>query len=94
MRKMKSNFCEDMGKDAQQLWGEVVGLDNRNDQEHTFTVYTQNGSFLIVNDKGHERLAGPDRGVNRRDIIREVMVQFEVHALRLKPSLGATVPGG
>jgi hypothetical protein len=70
---------------TQQLWGELVGIDNRTDQERTFTVYTLGGSILIVNDKGHERLAGPDNGLNKYEIFREVMAQFQVHSLRVKP---------
>jgi hypothetical protein len=93
MKGTKSGFREGTGNDAQQLWGELVGLDNRDGQERTFTVYSRNGSFLIVNDKGHERLAGPDSGLNKSDILGEVMVQFQVHALRLKQSLDPEPPG-
>jgi hypothetical protein len=38
---------------------------------------------------GHERLAGPDRGLSKYDIFREVMAQFQVHAVRIKPTLPA-----
>ena len=77
---------------TQQLWGELVGIDNRTDQERTFTVYTLGGSILIVNDKGHERLAGPDNGLNKYEIFREVMAQFQVHSLRLKPPVDRELP--
>ena len=75
--------------DAQRLWGKVIGIDNKTDQERTFTVYTQRGSFLIVNDEGHERLAGPDCSLSKYDVFREVMAQFQVHELRVGPTLNA-----
>ena len=78
--------------DAHQLWGEVLGVDDRTDQERMFTIYTRSGSFLVIDDKGNERLAGPDSGLNKYDILREVMVQFRVHALRVKPSPNAQPP--
>ena len=37
-----------------------------------------------MNDKGEERLAGPDDSLNRREIFREVMSQFNVHSLMAK----------
>jgi|tagenome__1003787_1003787.scaffolds.fasta_scaffold18529952_2 hypothetical protein len=86
MKGAKRSFCEATDNDAQQLWGEVIGIDDRTDQERTFAVYARGGSFLIIDDKGNERLAGPDNGLNKYDILREVMVQFQVHALRVKPS--------
>jgi hypothetical protein len=86
MRWGKKSFTEATDSDAQQLWGEMIGVDDRTDQERTFTVYTRSGSFLVVDDKGNERLAGPDSGLNKYDILREVMLQFQVHALRVKPS--------
>jgi hypothetical protein len=89
MRWAKRNSCEEAGDDHQQLWGEVIGIDDKTDRERTFTVYTRRGSFLVVDDKGNERLAGPDSGLNKYDILREVMVQFQVHALRVKSSTDA-----
>ena len=80
------------GTDVQQLWGEVLGVDDRTDQERTFTIYTRSGSFLVIDDKGNERLVGPDSGLNKYDILREVMVQFRVHALRVKSSSGVKPP--
>jgi hypothetical protein len=66
------------------VWGELVGVDNVTGHERAFTVFIRSGSILIVNDKGDERLAGPDDCVNRREIFREVMSQFNVHALTAK----------
>ncbi|HET9375128.1 MAG TPA: hypothetical protein VFO40_09150 [Chthoniobacterales bacterium] len=86
MRWAKRSSREEVGSDDQQLWGEVIGTDDKTDQERTFTVYTRSGSFLVVDDKGNERLAGPDSGLNKYDILREVMVQFQVHGLRVKSS--------
>jgi len=86
MRWGKRSSPEATGSDTQQLWGDVIGIDDRTDQEWTFTVYTRNGSLLVVDDKGNERLAGPDSGLSKYDILREVTVQFQVHALRVKPS--------
>ena len=74
---------------AQELWGELIGIDNRTGQERTFSVYKQTGSLLIVSDTGCERLAGPDHGLNKSRIFQEVMDQFSVHAVRRKPSLYA-----
>jgi hypothetical protein len=84
MRWAKRSSGKDADSDDQQLWGEVIGIDDKTDQERTFTIYTRSGSFLVVDDKGNERLAGPDSGLNKYDILREVMVQFQVHALRVK----------
>jgi hypothetical protein len=42
--------------------------------------------------KETRRLAGPDSGLNKYDILREVMVQFRVYALRVKPSPDAKPP--
>ena len=92
MRWGKRSSSGVTGTDTQRLWGEVLGVDDRTDQERTFAVYTRSGSFLIIDDKGNERLAGPDSGLNKYDILREVMVQFRVHALRVKPSPGAKPP--
>jgi hypothetical protein len=86
MRWAKRSSREEVGSDDQHLWGEVIGTDDKTDQERTFTVYTRSGSFLVVDDKGNERLAGPDSGLNKYDILREVMVQFQVHGLRVKSS--------
>jgi hypothetical protein len=78
----------------QQLWGELAGIDNLTYQERLFTVYKRSGSFLIVSDNGQERLAGPDSGLKKSDLLREVMDQFQVHALRVKPSIGSELPAG
>ena len=77
---------------VQELWGELIGIDDRTDQERTFTVYKRNGSLLIVSDTGCERLAGPDDGLSKTHIFQEVMYQFRVHAVRRKPSFYA-LPG-
>jgi len=74
---------------AQELWGELVGIDNKTGQERTFTIYKGAGSLLIVSDTGCERLAGPDHGLSKSRIFQEVMDQFNVHAVRRKPSLYA-----
>jgi hypothetical protein len=66
------------------VWGELIGVDNVTGDERAFTVFIRSGSFLIVNDKGEERLAGPDDGLNRREIFREVMSQFNVRSLTAK----------
>jgi hypothetical protein len=78
----------------QQLWGELAGIDNLTYQERLFTVYKQSGSFLIVSDNGQERLAGPDSGLKKSDLLREVMDQFQVHGLRVKPAIGSELPAG
>ena len=88
MKGGKRSSSEATDHDAQQLWGELIGIDDRTDQERTFTVYTRRGSFLVVDDKGNERLVGPDNGLTKYGILREVMVQFQVHALLLKPPPG------
>lgn len=92
MRWAKRNFAETNANDPQQLWGELTGIDDRTDHERTFTVYTCSGSLRVVDDKGHERLVGPDNDLNKYDILREVMVQFQVHAVRAKPSANANPP--
>jgi hypothetical protein len=74
---------------AGQLWGELTAIDNSTYQERLFTVYKRGGSFLIVSDNGQERLAGPDSGVKKSDLFREVMDQFQVHALRIKTSVSS-----
>jgi hypothetical protein len=74
---------------AQELWGELIGIDDITDQERTFTIYKRSGSLLIVSDTGRERLAGPDEGLSKTRIFQEVMYQFSVHAVRRKPSLYA-----
>ena len=79
---------------AQQLWGELAGIDNLTYQERLFTVYKRSGSFLIISDNGQERLAGPDSGLKKSDLLREVMDQFQVHGLRVKPSIGSELRAG
>jgi hypothetical protein len=74
---------------AQELWGELIGIDDRTGQERAFTVYKRIGSLLIVSDTGCERLAGPDQGLSKSRVFQEVMDQFSVHAVRRKPSLCA-----
>jgi hypothetical protein len=74
---------------AEELWGELIGIDDRTGSERTFTVYKRTGSLLIVSDTGCERLAGPDHGLSKSRIFQEVMDQFSVHAVRRKPSLYA-----
>jgi len=74
---------------AEEVWGELVGIDNGTGQERTFTIYKRTGSLLIVSDTGCERLAGPDHGLSKSRIFQEVMDQFCVHAVRRKPSLYA-----
>ena len=69
---------------AQELWGELVGIDDKTDQERTFTIYKRSGSLLIVSETGCERLAGPDEGLSKTRIFQEVMHQFDVHAVRRK----------
>ncbi len=91
MKAGKKNYSEPTGNTLR-LWGELIGIDDRTDQERTFTVYTDSGSFLIVNDKGHERLAGPDSGLSKYEIFREVTAQFQVHSLRVKPPLHRELP--
>ena len=92
MRLGKRGSSEVTDTGAHQLWGEVLGVDDSTDQERSFTIYTRSGSFLVVDDKGNERLAGPGSGLNKYDILREVMVQLRVHALRVKPSPDAKPP--
>jgi hypothetical protein len=92
MKAGKRSSWEPIGNDAPELWGTVIGIDDRTEQERTFSVYARNGSFLVVDDKGNERLAGPDNGSNKYNILREVMVQFQVHGLRLKPSADSKPP--
>jgi hypothetical protein len=72
---------------AQALWGELIGVDDRTDQERTFTIYKRGGSLLVVSDTGCERLVGPDHGLSKTRIFQEVIYQFRVHAVRPKPSL-------
>ena len=74
---------------AQELWGKLLGIDDRTGQERTFTIYKRNGSLLIVSQTGCERLAGPDHGLSKTHIFQEVMHQFRVHAVRRTPSLDA-----
>ena len=79
---------------AQQLWGQLAGIDNLTDQQRLFTVYKRSGSFLIVSENGQERLAGPDSGLKKSDLLREVMDQFQVHSLKVKPSIDSAFPAG
>jgi hypothetical protein len=83
--KPGKNDSGEAGAPLEELWGELIGFDDGTDQERTFTVYRRDGSLLIVSDAGHERLAGPDRGLSKANIFREVMEQFRVHAVRRKP---------
>ena len=76
--------CFAAQRESDRVWGELVGTDNLTGHERAFTVFIRGGSFLIVNDKGEERLAGPDDSLNRREIFREVMSQFNVHSLMVK----------
>jgi hypothetical protein len=71
---------------VQELWGELTGIDDRTDQERTFTIYKRSGSLLVISDTGCERLVGPDQGLSKTRIFQEVMYQFRVHAVRPKPS--------
>jgi hypothetical protein len=93
---MKAGKSESGGSasSTQQLWGVLAGIDNLTYQERLFTVYKQSGSFLIVSDNGQERLAGPDSGLKKSDLLREVMDQFQVHSLRVKPSIGSELRAG
>ena len=75
---------EEASSCAQELWGELIGIDDRTDRERTFTIYKRSGSLLIVSDSGCERLAGPDEGLSKTRIFQEVMDQFDVHAVRRK----------
>jgi hypothetical protein len=86
--KSGKNDSGEAGGCAQELWGELIGFDDETDEERTFRVYRRGGNLLVVSDAGHERLAGPDHGLSKADICREVMDQFQVHAVRRKPSLG------
>jgi hypothetical protein len=69
---------------AEELWGQLIGIDDRTDRERTFTIYKRSGSLVIVSDTGWERLAGPDKGLDKTHIFQEVMYQFGVHAVRRK----------
>ena len=75
---------EEASSSAEELWGELIGIDDRTDRERTFTIYKRSGSLLIVSDSGCERLAGPDEGLSKTRIFQEVMDQFDVHAVRRK----------
>jgi hypothetical protein len=68
-----------------ELWGELIGIDDNTGQERTFTLYKSAGAILIVSDTGWERTAGPDQGLSKSRIFQEVMSQFHVHGIRLKP---------
>jgi hypothetical protein len=94
MKWAKRSSAEAADNDPQQLWGELIGIDDRTDHERTFTVYTCGGSLRVVDDKGNERLVGPDYGLNKYEILREVMAQFQAHALRAKPPHEAKPPPG
>src|SRR5260221_288928 len=58
------------------------------------TMGNRSDSLLIVSDNGQERLAGPDSGLKKSDLLREVMDQFQVHGLRVKPSIGSELRAG
>ena len=77
---------------ADELWGELIGIDNSTGQERSFTLYKSSGTILIVSDAGWERTAGPDQGLSKSRIFQEVMAQFHVHGIRLKPSFDS-LPG-
>jgi hypothetical protein len=81
-------------RESDRVWGELVGTDNLTGNERAFTVFVRGGSFLIVNDKGEERLAGPDDSLNRREIFREVMSQFNVHSLMAKRPVNPRLAAG
>jgi hypothetical protein len=91
----RSGFCFSMkpgennsskaNADAHELWGELIAIDNSTGQERTFTLYKSSGTILIVSDTGWERMAGPDEGLSKSRIFQEVMSQFHVHGIRLKP---------
>jgi hypothetical protein len=87
----------DTQRESDRVWGKLVGTDHLTGHERAFTVFIRGGSFLIVSDKGEERLAGPDDSLNRREIFREVMSQFNVHSLTAKrlvdPRLAAGADG-
>jgi hypothetical protein len=72
-------------RNPHELWGELIAVDNSTDQERTFTLYKSGGAILIVSDTGWERMAGPDEGLSKSRIFQEVMSQFQVHGIRLKP---------
>jgi len=92
-----NNKSFDTQEESDGVWGELVGVDNLTGHERAFTVFIRGGSFLIVNDNGEERLAGPDDSLNRHEIFREVMSQFNVHSLTAKrpvdPRLAAGADG-
>ena len=94
--KTAHNKSFDTQGESDSVWGELVGVDNLTGHECAFTVLIRGGSFLVVNEKGDERLAGPD-SLNRREIFREVMSQFNVHSLTVKrrvdPMLAAGADG-
>jgi hypothetical protein len=96
MNTANKNSFETQGV-SDRVWDELVGADNLTGHERAFTVFKCGGSFLIVNDKGEERIAGPDDGLNRREIFREVMSHFNVHSLIAKrpidPGLAAGADG-
>jgi len=85
MKSGENNSNEANGS-AQELWGELMGIDDNTDQERTFTLYKSSGTILIVSDTGWERTAGPDEGLSKSRIFQEVMSQFHVHDVRVKPS--------
>jgi hypothetical protein len=96
MNKVINKSFDTQGE-SDRVWGELFGTDNVTGHERAFTVFIRGGSFLIVSDKGEERLAGPDDSRNRREIFREVMSQFNVHSLIAKrpvdPRLAAGADG-
>jgi hypothetical protein len=88
------NKSFDVHWEGDSVWGELIGVDNVTGDERTFTVFISSGSFLIVNDKGEERLAGPDDGLNRRELFREVMSQFNVRSLSAKRPVNPRLVAG
>jgi hypothetical protein len=89
-----NNKSFDTEGERDRVWGELVGTDNLTGHERAFTVFIRGGSFLIVNAKGEERLAGPDDSLNRREIFREVMSQFNVHSLMAKRQVDPNLTAG
>ena len=93
MSALNNKSC-DVHWGGDSVWGELIGVDNVTGDKRAFTVFKRSGSFLIVNDKGEERLAGPDDGLNRRELFREVMSQFNVRSLTAKRPIDPRLAAG